>query len=111
MRFPRRRFLQLAAGAAILPAAPCLALSQSYPTRPVRIIGGFPAGGTVDIIARHANRFALKKLPIELPIQSFAVAIVMLKNRTISPVAQVFIDCAREVVRPLAKRQSPPTES
>jgi DNA-binding transcriptional LysR family regulator len=54
----------------------------------------------------YMNRFALKKLPIDLPIQPFAVAIITLKNRTISPVAQLFIDCAREVARPLAKRQS-----
>jgi len=54
----------------------------------------------------YANRFALKKLPVELPIQPFAVAIVTLKNRTISPVAQLFIDCAREVARPFARRQS-----
>jgi DNA-binding transcriptional LysR family regulator len=52
----------------------------------------------------YASRFALKKLPVELPIQPFAVAIVTLKNRTISPVAQLFIDCAREVARPLARR-------
>jgi DNA-binding transcriptional LysR family regulator len=52
----------------------------------------------------YANRFALKKLPVELPIPPFAVAIVTLKNRTISPVAQLFIDCAREVARPLARR-------
>jgi DNA-binding transcriptional LysR family regulator len=52
----------------------------------------------------YGNRFALKKLPVELPIQPFAVAIVTLKNRTISPVAQLFIDCAREVARPLASR-------
>jgi DNA-binding transcriptional LysR family regulator len=54
----------------------------------------------------YANRFALKTLPVELPIEPFAVAIVTLKNRTISPVAQLFIDCAREIARPLAKRQS-----
>ena len=54
----------------------------------------------------YADRFALRKLPIELPIQPFAVAIVALKNRTISPVAQLFIDCAREVARPLVKRHS-----
>jgi DNA-binding transcriptional LysR family regulator len=54
----------------------------------------------------YTHRFALKKLPIELPIEPFAVAIITLKNRTISPVAQLFIDCAREVARPWAKRQS-----
>jgi DNA-binding transcriptional LysR family regulator len=54
----------------------------------------------------YADRFALKRLPIDLPVQPFGVAIIALKNRTISPVAQLFIDCAREVARPLAKRQS-----
>jgi DNA-binding transcriptional LysR family regulator len=54
----------------------------------------------------YAERFALKRLPIELPIEPFSVAIVTLKNRTISPVAQLFIDHAREVAATLAKRQS-----
>jgi len=54
----------------------------------------------------YTKRFALRKLPIELPIQPFWVAIITLKNRTISPVAQLFIDCACEVARPMAKRQS-----
>jgi DNA-binding transcriptional LysR family regulator len=54
----------------------------------------------------YAERFALKRLPIELPIEPFSVAIVTLKNRTISPVAQLFIDYAREVAATLAKRQS-----
>ena len=67
-----------------------------------RFVGHFGDG----LLHFYANRFALKKLPIELPIQPFAVAIVTLKNRTISPVAQLFIDCAREVARPLAKRRS-----
>jgi DNA-binding transcriptional LysR family regulator len=49
----------------------------------------------------HEKRFALRKLPIELPLPPFAVAIVTLKNRTISPVAQLFIDCAREVAQSL----------
>jgi DNA-binding transcriptional LysR family regulator len=56
----------------------------------------------------YTTRFALKRLPIELPIQPFAVAIVTLKNRTTSPVAQLFIDCAREVAGPLTERQLRP---
>jgi DNA-binding transcriptional LysR family regulator len=51
-----------------------------------------------------ANRLSLKALPIELPIRPRPVGIVTLKNRTISPVAQLFIACAREVTRPLAQR-------
>jgi tripartite-type tricarboxylate transporter receptor subunit TctC len=52
MKFPRRTFLHVVAGAAALPAVSRIASAQSYPTRPVRIIVGFPAGGTADIIAR-----------------------------------------------------------
>jgi tripartite-type tricarboxylate transporter receptor subunit TctC len=52
MKLPRRRFLPLAVCAATLPAVSRLALAQTYPTRPVRIIVGFPAGGVGDILAR-----------------------------------------------------------
>ena len=67
-----------------------------------RFVGHFGDG----LLHFYAKRFALKKLPIELPIPPFGVAIIALKNRTISPVAQLFIDCAREAARPLAKRHS-----
>lgn len=69
-----------------------------------RFVGHFGDG----LLEFYANRFALKKLPIDLPIEPFAVAIVTLKNRTISPVAQLFIDCARDVARPLANRRTSP---
>ncbi|HMG78292.1 MAG TPA: LysR family transcriptional regulator [Xanthobacteraceae bacterium] len=49
----------------------------------------------------NAKRLSLKTLPIELPTQPYPVAIVILKNRTISPVAQLFIECAHEIAKPL----------
>src|SRR5579884_1018160 len=58
------------------------------------------------LLSFNVNRFALKKLPIELPIQPFVVAVITLKNRTISPVAQVFINHAIDVARPLADRDA-----
>jgi tripartite-type tricarboxylate transporter receptor subunit TctC len=52
MKFPRRKFLHLAAGAAALPALSRIASAQTYPTRPVRIVVGYAAGGSADIVAR-----------------------------------------------------------
>ena len=52
MKFPRRTFLHLAAGAAALPSVSRVAWAQSYPTRPVRILVGFAAGQAIDIIVR-----------------------------------------------------------
>jgi tripartite-type tricarboxylate transporter receptor subunit TctC len=52
MQLPRRKFLHPAAGAAGLPALSRVARAQSYPTRPVRIIVGYPPDGSADVIAR-----------------------------------------------------------
>lgn len=49
---------------------------------------------------------SLKALPVKLPIEPRPVAIVALKDRTLSPVAKLFIDCAREVTKPLANAKS-----
>src|ERR1041385_7297707 len=52
MKLPRRTFLRLASSVAALPALSRFAIAQTYPSRPVRIIVGFPAGGGIDIVAR-----------------------------------------------------------
>src|SRR5262245_32625279 len=52
MKLPHRQFLHLAAGATALPAVSRTAAAQTYPTRPVRIIVGFPAGGTAGAAIR-----------------------------------------------------------
>src|SRR3954468_3498351 len=49
---PRRRFLQLAAGAAVLPAVARIAVAQSYPSRPIKLVIPFPPGGVNDAIGR-----------------------------------------------------------
>ena len=62
MKFPRRALMHLAVGAAALPAAPRIARAQAYPSRPVRIVVGFPAGGATDIMARLMGEWLTQRL-------------------------------------------------
>jgi tripartite-type tricarboxylate transporter receptor subunit TctC len=62
MKLPRRKFLHLAAGAAALPVFSRVARAQAYPTRPVRILVGFTAGGAVDIAARVIGQWLSEQL-------------------------------------------------
>jgi tripartite-type tricarboxylate transporter receptor subunit TctC len=63
MKLPRRKFLHLAAGAAALPTVSRLAWAQAaYPTRPVRIIIGFPPGGPSDLAARLIGQWLSDRL-------------------------------------------------
>jgi tripartite-type tricarboxylate transporter receptor subunit TctC len=62
MRIRRREFLHLATAAVALPATSLVALAQAYPTRAVRIIFGFPAGGGSDAIARLMGQWLSERL-------------------------------------------------
>jgi tripartite-type tricarboxylate transporter receptor subunit TctC len=63
MELPHRRwFLHLAAGAATLPMVSRVAWAQAYPTRPVRIIVGYPAGGGSDVNARLMGQWLSERL-------------------------------------------------
>jgi len=62
MKLPRRKFLRLAGGAAALPAVSRFAWAQAYPSRPVRIIVGFAAGGGNDIVARLIGQWLSEHL-------------------------------------------------
>jgi len=75
MKLPhRRQFLHLAAGAAALPAVSRLALAQVYPTRPVRLIAGFPPGGVVDVFARLIGQWLSERLGQPIIIENRAGA-------------------------------------
>ncbi len=62
MKLPRRQFLRVAAGAAVLPAFSRIVSAQAYPTRPVRLVVGFPPGQTADIIARLMGQWLTERL-------------------------------------------------
>ena len=75
----------------------------------MHLLNHFVANGPfLTTYPRSVARFcALKALPVKLPVRPWLVAIVTLKNRTLSPVVERFIECAREVAKVLAKSQAP----
>jgi len=74
MKIPRRKFLHMAAGAAAQPLVPCIARAQGYPTRPVRLLVGFPPGGGVDITARPVGQWLSERLGQPFVIENRAGA-------------------------------------
>jgi tripartite-type tricarboxylate transporter receptor subunit TctC len=74
MTLRRRTFLHLAASAAALPAVSRMALAQAYPSRPVRIIVGFPAGGATDIQARLMGQCLSERLGQQFVVENRAGA-------------------------------------
>src|SRR5271156_2654866 len=62
MTLPRRRFLHLAAGAAVLPALSRGVRADTFPARPVRLVVGFAAGGAPDIVARLIGQSLSERL-------------------------------------------------
>src|SRR5262245_29630607 len=70
MRLPRRKVLHLAAGAAALPMVTHVAEAQAYPSRLVRLISGFPAGGANDIVARLMGQWLSERLSQQFIIEN-----------------------------------------
>lgn len=62
MRFPRRQFLRLTAGAAVVPAVSNIARAQTYPARPIRLIVGYTPGGSADLTARLMGQWLSERL-------------------------------------------------
>ncbi len=70
MKFSRRQLLHLAAGAAVLPTLSRRARAQVYPSRPIRLIVGFPAGGPTDITARVMGQWLSERLGQQCVIEN-----------------------------------------
>jgi len=70
MRLPRRRFLHLASGAVALPVVSRFARAQAYPSKPVRIVVGFAAGGATDISARLIGQWLSERLGQQFIIEN-----------------------------------------
>jgi tripartite-type tricarboxylate transporter receptor subunit TctC len=62
MKLQRRQFLHVASGAVALPAVSRISQAQTYPSRPVRWIVGFPPGGATDIAARLVGQRLTERL-------------------------------------------------
>src|SRR5215470_6663179 len=70
MKLPRRQFLHLAAGAAALPVVSRIAWAQAYPSRPVKIIVSFAAGGPTDILARLTAQWLSERLGQQFVVEN-----------------------------------------
>src|SRR5437763_15896611 len=74
MKLPhRRQVLHLAAGAAVLPAMSRIARAQAYPTRPVHVLVGFPAGASPDVAARLIGQWLSERLGQQFVIETRSV--------------------------------------
>ena len=67
--------------------------------------GLFLAVIPASMLKFHAQQASIKKLSVELPMTQRSIGVITLKDRTLSPLAQNFIECAREIAKPLSRRQ------
>src|SRR5712672_4757342 len=83
LKFPRRKFLYMAAGAAALPAVSRIAQAQAYPTRPIRLLVGYSAGGPTDITARLISQYLSMALGQSVVIDNRPGASATLATQTV----------------------------
>jgi DNA-binding transcriptional LysR family regulator len=86
-----------------VPAASLVSLSIVLRTR-LLAAGPYLTVFANSVMRLNADRYALVALPVDLPVQPWPVAIVSLKNRTLSPIVERFMGCARDVAASVAER-------
>jgi len=84
MQIPRRTFLHLAAGTVTLPAVSRIARAQAWPTKPVRLIVGYAAGGGTDIFVRLIGQQLTERLGQSLVIENRPGASTNLATDTVA---------------------------
>jgi DNA-binding transcriptional LysR family regulator len=67
--------------------------------------GPFLAVVPASMVRFYAEHASIKLLPVELPMTQRSIGIITLRNRTLSPLAQLFIDCARQIAKPLSGKR------
>jgi len=67
--------------------------------------GHFLSVAPASVLWVSGKRFGLKAVPVDLAIRPGPMGIITLKNRTVSPVAQLFIDCARKIAKSFANKE------
>jgi DNA-binding transcriptional LysR family regulator len=87
------------------PPIPHVATYSTYLRSNLAIRGQCVAVLPRSVLVLSAERYSLKELPVQLSTKPSPVAIVTLKNRTLTPVVQGFVECAREIGRSLFARK------
>ena len=89
-----------------LPAPRVSMVSYSLPLHVAMLsTGRFLSVMPESMLRFCAKRMAIKRLPVELPVRPAPTGISMLKGRTVSPIARLFIEQARVVAKPLVDRK------
>jgi len=101
---PGRLIFELFRQSGLEPPVPTMAILSVHLTIRLIASGRFVGLLPVSVVNFSAERAILKKLPVELPSIRMPMTIITVKNRTLNPLADLFIACAREVARPLSNQ-------
>ena len=101
--FPGMLVAEVFQGAGLKPPARAVICGSLQMSDALVAAGQYLAVYPGSVLRLGSKHRAIRILPVKLPLHSSPVGIVTLKNRTVSPTARLFIDCAREVTKPLVE--------